>query len=590
MSEATDFWRKKAFAAQAEADQFRRQCERHEETIASLRAQVAELQERLDRQEAERRQAVDELHRYKRQLGQLVAERNEQRQRIDMLENGIQHTGEQFANALRRQYGQSSESRKVDQAIIPEVLEQLAEDFLFDKEDLAILRGEQPSPSDDSTADTGDASPEPRTKTKPKRAKRPANAGGRNPLPEHLPRVEQVYDPPADHPDLVHATTYDVIDRVAVERLHKFADPFQVARYLCPVFRIVDARGNVRQETITPPGVIGNGQATDSFIIATAIDRVADHLPAYRQEQRAARSDLTLLRSKLTRWHIALAVHLNVIAEAILRELLQEPVVGIDDSVNRRLEPGRGRCRHGRVWIVSGKAGSYYQASETREAKWIEAILADFSGQVMGDAYSGHKGLLARPGITALFCWAHVRRKFFESADQRKNIMLNLIGELYRIEGGIVDRPPDQKRTERRRRARPVLQTIKDQLDRWYDDPSVLPKSGLGKAVRYTRKLWDGLVRYTDSSEAPIDNNHTERHLRRVAMNRKNSLFSASAKGADAYATLLTLIESALQWELEPERYLNWVAESLHFKHHAPHELTPAAYAMRFGRGCSKSS
>ena len=589
MSDAVGFWRKKALAAQAEADQYRRLCERQAEDIASLEAQVATLEERCKRATADHQKALEEIRLLKQQLGKFLTEGHDQRQRIEMLEQGLSHAGEQLTNALRRQYGQSSERITVDQTILPEVLEQLAEEFQLDEDDLAILRGEQAAPGDQLSC-PGDSEEAAITKTAPKKRKRPAKAGGRNPLPEHLPRIDKVYNPPADHPDLAGAVSFDTIDQVAIERLDKINDPFHVTRFLCSVVRIVDTHGNVRQETIVPPSVIGNGQATDAFIIDTAIDRTADHLPAYRQQQRAARSDLTLARSKLTRWHMRLAEHLQPVASAILQELLQEPVVGIDDSVNRLLDPGRGRCKQGRVWVVTGNAGAFYQASETREAKWIEAILADYSGHVMGDAYSGHKGLLARPSITALFCWAHVRRKFFESSDKRKNIMLNLIGELYRIEADVADRPPDERRTERQRRSRPILATIEDQLERWSADDSVLPKSGFGKAINYTRKLWDGLIRYADSGIAPIDNNHTERHLRRVALHRKNSLFSASTKGAEAYATLLTLVESALHWEFEPGRYLNWASESLHFHRRQPHELTPAAYARQLREAGTMSS
>jgi len=61
----------------------------------------------------------------------------------------------------------------------------------------------------------------------------------------------------------------------------------------------------------------------------------------------------------------------------------------------------------------------------------------------------------------------------------------------------------------------------------------------------------------------------------------KNSLFSASVDGAEAYATLSTVIQSACLHGLNPERYLADVIDDLHFLRRAPSELTPARYAAR---------
>jgi len=69
--------------------------------------------------------------------------------------------------------------------------------------------------------------------------------------------------------------------------------------------------------------------------------------------------------------------------------------------------------------------------------------------------------------------------------------------------------------------------------------------------------------------------------VRPNALHRKNSLFSASVEGAEAYATLSTVIQSACLHGLNPERYLADVIDDLHFRRRAPSELTPARYAAR---------
>ena len=91
----------------------------------------------------------------------------------------------------------------------------------------------------------------------------------------------------------------------------------------------------------------------------------------------------------------------------------------------------------------------------------------------------------------------------------------------------------------------------------------VLPKSPLGEAVAYTLSLWPKLILYLEDGNIPIDNNKIENAIRPFVIGRKNFLFSGSPRGADASATLYTLVESAKANGLEPWAYLNYLFEKL---------------------------
>ncbi|TVR07469.1 MAG: IS66 family transposase, partial [Planctomycetota bacterium] len=425
----------------------------------------------------------------------------------------------------------------------------------------------------------------------PKGRRRPEHAGGRNPLCQHLPRRSSTYVPPGDHPALRGTLTHDQIATAVIKRYEIDPVMVYVADITCPVMKITHASGAVYQETLTPPTVTGRSQVSDRFVIHSAIDKVADHLPSCRQSKRLGRIDCDIERSKICRWHIALATFLKPLWDAIFAEVQAEPVIGIDDSVHRLIVADRSVCKQGRLWAISGASGICYQFTETREGKWIADLLKDYDGHVMGDAYAGHNKLLNRDDILALFCWAHVRRKFFESADKRRRkVMLQLIGRLYDIEREIAELPPDQRVVQRQQRAQPILAHIHETLSAWQADPAILPKSGIGRATSYALKIWDGLKRYCTIGAAPIDNNRTEQGMRPNALHRKNSLFSATVKGAKSYAILLTVIQSALMHDLNPETYLNDVVEAMHHKRLPMAQLTPAAYAAREKAGCKLRS
>jgi transposase len=411
---------------------------------------------------------------------------------------------------------------------------------------------------------------------------RPANAGGRNPLPDHLERRTVIYEPPADHPDLANVINKEVIGYRCIEKIDLPAiTPFVLA-HQCPIYRLTYAHGIVTQQTIAPPSIINRGQVTDHFLVQSAVDKYADHLPSYRQEQRLKRTNTLVARSKLCRWHISLAFFLAGVATAIRDEVFAAPVIGIDDSVHRQPLPGQGRCRQNRIWALTRPEAVYYQITTTRESQWVEEMLAPYSGILMGDACASHKAVLQREDIIALFCWAHVRRYFTEAEDkERQAIMLTMIVQLYAIEKNIADMADTQKAAARTEQALPILADIKQQLDRWKADPRIRPTSGIGKAVTYALNQWHGLTAYCDHGAAPIDNNHTEQCIRPHALSRKNALFNVSDDGTEAYAILLTIIQTAKLNNLDPVTYLCDIIDDLHFKRREPHELTPTAYARR---------
>ena len=168
---------------------------------------------------------------------------------------------------------------------------------------------------------------------------------------------------------------------------------------------------------------------------------------------------------------------------------------------------------------------------------------------LVSDDYSGFNALAAHPAIKGhAACWAHTRRKFHEASNGRNKSaaafqMLGLIGKLYQIERQIKEASTEEKHTIRQQQAKPILDKIRQWLDKQI--PRVLPKSDLGKAIRYTDKLWDKLTLYVTDGHIPIDNNPAENAIRPFVVGRKNWLHSGSPRGAKASAMIYTLIETA---------------------------------------------
>ena len=558
--------------------------------IGQLRATVERLEAENAVLRAERDEARRERDAVRIELAEVRQQHAELKKHVSGLLIAIQDGDERLRRLLRREFGATSERACSDQQYIPEILAALQR-LDSDPTDIiqqvfALTPDAATSTTVNQTTPATDPATTPETTEPPlaRGRRRPANAGGRNPLPEDIERRESTYTPPANHPYLRHATGVTHVGTTVIERWSVGKLDLHIEAVTCPVVKLHFAGGIVTQQTLTPPAVIERGQVSDDLLVQSAVDKVVDHLPSHRQEQRAARIGVMIPRAKLCRWHIALASFLTGVAQAVFAEVSASPVVGIDDTVHRLQVDDRRVCQQGRLWTVSSPVGLYYLFSPTREGKWTSELLTGFDGGIMGDAYAGHGHLLAQPDIQALYCWAHVRRKFYESEDlPRRQKILALIGKLYAIESELGSSTPKERVFARSAGAKPILAEIKDLLDAWAKDPRILPKSGIGMAVNYARKLWPGLERYVTIGHAPIDNNATERAIRPIALHRKNSLFSASEAGAEAYATLLTLTQSALLYHLDPVSYLNDIIQDLHYDRKPIEELTPSRYALRRG-------
>jgi transposase len=181
---------------------------------------------------------------------------------------------------------------------------------------------------------------------------------------------------------------------------------------------------------------------------------------------------------------------------------------------------------------------------------------------LQADAYAGFEQLYKEGGrIQEAACWAHVRRKFYDLLEAHRSPIageaIERIGQLYAIEKEIRGRPPDQRRTVRQTRSRPLLVSLHD----WFE-ASLLKlsrKSDTTAAIRYALTRWDALVRYCDDGRIEIDNSAAERALRAVALGRKNYLFAGSDAGGERAAAIYSLIGTAKLNELDPEAYLREV-------------------------------
>jgi hypothetical protein len=102
----------------------------------------------------------------------------------------------------------------------------------------------------------------------------------------------------------------------------------------------------------------------------------------------------------------------------------------------------------------------------------------------------------------------------------------------------------------------PVMDDLKCWLEAQFEEKLVEPNSGLGKAIQYMLNHWKELTAFLKVPGAPIDNNLCERCLKRVILNRKNSLFFKSEFGAYMGDMFMSLIHTCSLMRVNPFDYL----------------------------------
>ena len=93
--------------------------------------------------------------------------------------------------------------------------------------------------------------------------------------------------------------------------------------------------------------------------------------------------------------------------------------------------------------------------------------------------------------------------------------------------------------------------------------PSLLPQSPLGKAVRYLLNEYDALIGYLQSGDLQIDNNLVENSIRSPAVGRRRWLFIGHPDAGWRSAVIYSFIISCRRRGINPQEYLTDVLQRL---------------------------
>ena len=335
-------------------------------------------------------------------------------------------------------------------------------------------------------------------------------------------------------------------------------------KYACPA---CETNGDSpRIETAAKPETaIDKGLAGPGLLSYIVTSKFNDYLPCYRLEDIFARQGFEISRATQSVWCGDVADLIEPLYELMANEVRASHVVATDDTIMPMLS--KEKCANARMWVYVGDEAHPYNVFDftlSRGRDGPKYFLKDYNQLLLADAYGGYNGVVAGNGIVRAGCMAHLRRKFVDAEKTTPEIArqaIEMMRALYAVEKQAKDTSAEERLTLRQKQSVPVLAQLREKLLAWKEQ--LLPKHSMTEAINYALSQWKELNVFCADGAVPIDNNISEREMKRVVLNRKNSLFVGNTRGGRTAAVLASLTSTCRRHDIDPQLYLTQLLVNL---------------------------
>jgi transposase len=158
-------------------------------------------------------------------------------------------------------------------------------------------------------------------------------------------------------------------------------------------------------------------------------------------------------------------------------------------------------------------------------------------------------------------CLAHARRRYVELTETfpaEVRFVLETLREVYITDARAREQnlDPAQRLALHQSESAAPMKALKQWMQRQFDERLIEPNSALGAAILYMQKRWSELTLFLRVEGAPLDNNTSERALKKAILHRKNALFYRTLAGAHVGDVFMSLIHTAELNHVAPFEYL----------------------------------
>lgn len=379
---------------------------------------------------------------------------------------------------------------------------------------------------------------------------------------EHLPVHTQVYELSAEQRLCPHCGVerkeIGSEESWQIEYIPGHFERLQHVRkkYACPSCE--RAGENPRIEVAAKAeAAIEKGFAGPGLLAFIVTSKFADYLPLYRLEDIFERQGFEISRATQSVWCGDAADVVEPLYQRMAERVRKSHVVATDDTTLPMLSPGH--THPARMWVYIGDESNPYNVFDftlSRGRDGPQQFLKEYTEVLLADGYGGYNGVVAGNAITRAGCWSHARRKFVEaekSAPEIAREAVALLNALFAVERQAQDASVAERLELRQKQSVPTLAELHPRLLAWKEQ--LLPKHPMAEAVNYTLSQWEALTVFATDGAVPINNNVSEREMKRVVLHRKNSLFVGNPRGGRTAAILASLTSTCRRHDVDPQLY-----------------------------------
>jgi transposase len=314
-----------------------------------------------------------------------------------------------------------------------------------------------------------------------------------------------------------------------------------------------------------PETAIDKGMAGPGLLAYIATSKFSDYTPLYRLEDVFERQGFEISRATQSVWCGDMGDLAEPLWELMAERVRASHVVATDDTIMPMLS--KGKTANARMWVYVGDDGYPYNVFDftlNRGRDGPKYFLKDYRQVLLADAYGGYNGVVAGNEITRAGCWAHLRRKVIDAEKAAPEIAreaIERVRALYAVERQSKDASVEERLKLRQQQSAPLLAQLRERLLTWKEQ--LLPKHPMAEAVNYALSQWTELNVFCSDGAVSIDNNVSEREMKRVVLNRKNSLFVGNPRGGRTAAILASLNSTCRRHDIDPQLYLTQLFTNL---------------------------
>lgn len=322
---------------------------------------------------------------------------------------------------------------------------------------------------------------------------------------------------------------------------------------------------------ITAPGpakLIPKGRYGTSVWVTILLDKYAFLRPTQRLLEDLKTHGLDMAPGTVVGGLEFLLPLFEPLYSGIVNKVLEEKLWHADETGWRVFVAHEEKVGHNwTLWSFESSSAAALLLDPTRQARVPEEFFEEAgSGVLVVDRFSSYKAMVqVKEGqILLAFCWAHVRRDFLGVAKDWPNqekwgsSWVEAIGELFRLNKFRLSAPAEQF-VACDKTLRAAVKRLAQRRDTELSDPELHPVRR--KPLNSLKKHWEGLTRFVDHPEIPMDNNQAERTLRAPVVARKG-FYGSYAHWSGILATMLfSLFTTLRRWDINPRTWLTTYLE-----------------------------